>query len=247
MDGVATAGGVEGSELKLQRPGLFFPVTQEANWHAFAGRDRPNELVQGSHVADPFSSNTDDHIPGPQSGSLGHAGWPDLPHEDAGGTRGKSVAEISMPPEVVLNVGAEDTQRGPPRAAIPFGKSTESNLVETDNHFILGRDNRDTLLPAATDHLHSRGRVLAHILGVEWNIVTAKELLSTIAPWSGTSSIDRNGSRHNARSSFSHDADVIYCVTLRPISRPEAMIHHFSSDHHPSNKRGADTPPSPES
>lgn len=46
LSGVPTVAGVEGSELKLQRPGLFFSVTQEANGNAFTGGDRPDELVE---------------------------------------------------------------------------------------------------------------------------------------------------------------------------------------------------------
>src|ERR687897_890291 len=66
----------------------------------------------------------------------------------------------------------------------------------------------NALLAGETDHLHGRIIFFGHVLDGERNVVLAKELLSSVAPWSRVGAVDDDIGRlgiHEPASALAHE------------------------------------------
>ncbi len=90
-----------------------------------------------------------------------------------------------MAREIRFGVGAHHTKGWAFGTGELFRETSQSDLIEAKDDFILGGDDRDTLLSAPLNHLHRRRVVGGDVLLLVWHVAAAKELLSSITPWSG--------------------------------------------------------------
>ena len=124
---------------------------------------------------------------------------PDFADVDALGSGGNLLRLLRVLGQILLGVGGQDAERRALRSGEFLRQLGELRLVEPENDIAIGDGDGHALLAADANHLHRRLVILGDVLLDEGNLVSAKELLSSIAPWSGVGRV--NG---DLGSSFRH-------------------------------------------
>ena len=112
-----------------------------------------------------------------------------------------------MTGQVLVGVGSQHAEWRPPRAGVLLRETREARLIEAEDDLVVRRDDRHPLLAAAANHFHCRRVVIGDVSFLEGDVVTAKELLSSIAPWSGLRRV------HGHRSCHQHPSALL-CVVF---------------------------------
>jgi hypothetical protein len=87
--------------------------------------------------------------------------------------------------QVLFRVRGQDSERWTFRSGELFCQLREFPLIESQDDIAIRDGDRHALLTADANHLHRRLVVLGDVFLDEGNLVSAKELLSSITPWSG--------------------------------------------------------------